>query len=177
MIRLTAEIKRAVYDCIMAQNNPLGKYGNAMNYEDLNVVDFLKLIWDLPAMPSEDGRFRNAEADAHQHMVNNDDWTLEEALLRRFNLLAGEQKYFIKFVEAIVSSEVRESREEIDGYVRVINPILNHADCGLAIQDYVNGMPCYRIHDGKVHEVLPTDLSTNSTPIFVDEKPDSYLSK
>ena len=68
----------------MAQRCPLGRYGGGMSYEDLNVVDFLKLIWDLPAMRSEDDRFRNAEADAVQHMVNNDDWTLDDALLRRF---------------------------------------------------------------------------------------------
>lgn len=174
MIHLTAEIKRAVYDCIMAQNNPIGNYGNPMSYEDLNVVDFLKLIWDLPAMPSEDNRYRNAEADAHQHMVNNDDWTLEDALLRRFNLLAGDQKYFIKFVEAIVSPEVRESREEMETYVGAINPILNHADCGLAIKDYVNGKPCYRIQEGTHHDVLPTDISPNTIPIYVDEKPAKY---
>ena len=107
MIQLLPEVRRAVYDVIMAQQNPLGHYGEGMSYEDLNVVDFLKLIWDLPTMPSQDDRFRNAEADAYQHMVNNDDWTLEEALLRRFNLLAGAHKYFNKFVEVIVSSEVR----------------------------------------------------------------------
>ncbi|MBP5420320.1 MAG: hypothetical protein J6Y72_10975 [Bacteroidales bacterium] len=43
------------------------------NYEDQNIVDFLKMIWDLPTMPSEDPRFKNAEADAIQHLVNNDD--------------------------------------------------------------------------------------------------------
>ena len=91
MIHLTPEIKRAVYDKIMAQEQPLGCYESGASYDDLNVVDFLKLVWDLPAMPSEDERFRNAEADAYQHMVNNDDWSLDEALLKRFNLLAGEQ--------------------------------------------------------------------------------------
>ena len=93
MISLTSEIKRFVYDTIMAQDNPLGRYGNGTSYDDLNVVDFLKLIWDLPTMPSDDPRFRNAEADAYQHMVNNDDWTADEAFLRRFNLLAGDQKF------------------------------------------------------------------------------------
>ena len=44
MIQLTQEIKRAVYDNIMAQEQPLGCYGSGMSYDDLNVVDFLKLI-------------------------------------------------------------------------------------------------------------------------------------
>ncbi len=174
MIQLLPEIRRAVYDVIMAQQNPLGHYGNGMSYEDLNVVDFLKLIWDLPTMPSQDDRFRNAEADAYQHMVNNDDWTLEEALLRRFNLLAGDQKYFIKFVEAIVSPEVRVSREEIERFVAVINEALANVNCELAVQDYVNDKPCYRLMEGKHHDVMPTDLNPNTIPIFVDEEPNVF---
>lgn len=176
MIRLTAEAKRAVYDCIMAQERPIGIYGDGASYDDLNVVDFLKLIWDLPAMPSEDERFRNAEADAHQHMVNNNDWTLEEALLRRFNLLAGDDKYFIKFVEAVVSPEVRVSRDEIEIFVGPINAALKDVNCELAIKDYINNLPCYRIMEGKNHEVLPVDLSPNTLPIYVDEVPIQYPS-
>ena len=117
MIKLSAAIKRKVYDCIMLKDNPLGRYGNSTSYDDLNEVDFLKLIWDLPAMPSEDSRFRNAEADAFQHLVNNNDWSLDETLLKRFNLLAGDETYFIKFVEVIVSPDVRYSREDIMSYV------------------------------------------------------------
>ena len=174
MIQLLPEVRRAVYDVIMAQQNPLGHYGKGMSYEDLNVVDFLKLIWDLPTMPSQDDRFRNAEADAYQHMVNNDDWTLEEALLRRFNLLAGDQKYFNKFVEVIVSPEVRESREYIERFVAVVNEALANANCELAVQDYVNDKPSYRLMEGKHHDVLPTDLNPNTICIFVDEEPNVF---
>ena len=174
MIDFSAEIRRSVYDAIMAQQYPLGRYGGGMSYEDLNVVDFLKLIWDLPAMRSEDDRFRNAEADAVQHMVNNDDWTLNDALLRRFNLLAGEQKYFEKFVEAIVSPEVRESREEIEYFVSIINDALGSVNCELAIKDYLNGLPCYRLMEGKHHDTLPVDIEPNTIPIFVDREPDEF---
>ena len=87
MIKYTQEIKRAIYNCISSMDYPLGRYSSGTS-EDLNEVDFMKLIWDLPAMPSDDHRFRNAEADAYQHMINNNDWSLEYALLTRFNLLA-----------------------------------------------------------------------------------------
>lgn len=174
MIQLSAEIKRGVYDAIMAQQNQLGRYGEGVSYDDLNVVDFLKLIWDLPALPSQDDRFKNAEADAHQHMVNNDDWTLEEALLRRFNLLAGDQKYFVKFVEAIVSPGVRGTRQEIERFVGPVNEALGQVNCELAIEDYLNGLPCYRLLEGKHHDVLPVDLNVNTIPIYVDEEPAAY---
>ena len=174
MIQIASDIKRRVYDAIMAQENPIGTYGQGQSYDDLNEVDFLKLIWDLPSMASEDGRFRNAEADAFQHMINNDDWTLEEALLRRFNLLAGEQDYFIKFIEAIVSPDVRGTQEEIIRYVSIINDALQNANCELSIEDYVNNLPCYRLMEGKGHRELPNDIRPNTIPIFVDELPNIF---
>lgn len=75
MINLTPKVRRAVYDKIVSLGNFYGKYADGTySNDDLNVVNFLKQIWDLPAMRSEDPRFRNAEADATQHLINNDDW-------------------------------------------------------------------------------------------------------
>ena len=173
--QLLPEVKRAIYDTINALENPLGRYGQ-ISYYDVNVVDFLKLIWDLPAMPSEDERFRNAEADAYQHMINNDDWTLDEALLKRFNLLAGDEKYFVKYVEAIVSPGVREGRDDIELYAEAVNSKLKDVDCELAVQDYINSLPCYKFMKGKNHEKLPSDLSPNQIPVFVDEMPNEFPS-
>lgn len=174
MINFSAELKRSIYDCIMSQDNPLGRYNRGAAFDDLNVVDFLKLIWDLPTMPSEDPRFRNAEADACQHMLNNNDWTLEYAFLIRFNLLAGKQDVFIKFIEVMVSPEVRESKDDIDNYARSINSLLEDVDFELAIYDYINGLPCYRLMEGKLNDTVPIDLRPNTIPIFVDEQPDEY---
>ncbi len=174
MVKYTQEIKRKIYDCIFSKENPLGQYGEDKSSENLNVIDFLKLIWDLPAMPSKDPRFKNAEADAIQHMINNDDWTLEDALLKRFNLLSGEDKYFTKFIEAIVSPEVQNSREKIDMYVSSINQLLKTVGCELATVDFINGLPCYRLMEGLGHRTIPIDISPNSIPIFVDSVPDKY---
>lgn len=106
------------------------------------------MIWDLPAMPSEDPRFKNAEADARQHLINNDDWDLTYTFEQRFNLLAGDTKHFIKFVEACVSPFVRASSEEIMQYVEEINPLLNRDNCELAIEDYIDDRPHYIIKSG-----------------------------
>lgn len=173
MIKYTQEIKRAIYNCISSMDYPLGRYSSGTS-EDLNEVDFMKLIWDLPAMPSEDHRFRNAEADAYQHMINNNDWSLEYALLTRFNLLAGDDKYFTKYIEVIVSPEVRNSRKEIEEYVSKINNILKPIKCELVIADFINELPCYRLKEGLEHEKIPSDIIPNRIPIFVDMKPDEY---
>ena len=45
-------------------------------------IDFLKRLYDLGKMPSNDSRFINAEQDIWQHTVNNDDypycWVFED---------------------------------------------------------------------------------------------------
>lgn len=65
-IQISATTRRAIFDNIMSHADFMGVFQGG-NYEDQNIVDFLKMIWDLPTMPSEDPRFKNAEADARQH--------------------------------------------------------------------------------------------------------------
>jgi ATPase components of ABC transporters with duplicated ATPase domains len=173
-MNLTSEIKRQIYDYIIGQPNYLGLYGVGNSYDNLNIVDFLKLIWDLPAMPSRDPRFKNAEADAYQHLINNNDWDDDETYLIRFNLLAGKEKFFVKFIEVIVSPAVRGTKEEIVTYVQVINNFLHPISCELAQADLINDLPCYRLMEGVEHDSIPHDLSPNLIPIYVDENCKSY---
>lgn len=177
MIKLSQEVKRAVFDKIVSIGNFYGKYadGTYAN-DDLNVVNFLKQIWDLPAMKSEDPRFRNAEADAIQHLINNDDWDTQYVYGKRFNLLAGDQKYFVKFVELVVSPFVRHNREEMEEYVNAINDCLRPATCELAIYDYLKDEPVYRIQEGLGHSKLPIDMLPNEIKIYVDSTPENYPS-
>lgn len=167
-IEITPKVKREIYDYIKKQPKYLGKY-SGYSYDNLNIVDFLKLIWDLPAMPSEDSRFKNAEADAFQHLINNADWDEDETFLRRFNLLAGEQEYFIKFIEAVVSPTVREDEDEIFAYVRGINKILRPISCELAQAEFIDGIPCYRLIKGLDHASILIDVMPNNISIYVDE--------
>ena len=177
-IKISAETRRSIFDKIMSHADFLGVFQGG-NYEDQNIVDFLKIIWDLPAMPSEDPRFKNAEADARQHLINNDDWDLTYTFEHRFNLLAGDTKHFIKFVEACVSPFVRSSSEEIMQYVEEINPLLNRDNCELAIEDYIDERPHYIIKSGTGFSFDLKDIYSNSYTIYVDKlgnnKPCFYL--
>ena len=167
-IKISAETRRSIFDKIMSHVDFLGVFQGG-NYEDQNIVDFLKMIWDLPAMPSEDPRFKNAEADARQHLINNDDWDLTYTFEHRFNLLAGDTKHFIKFVEACVSPFVRSSSEEIMQYVEEINPLLNRDNCELAIEDYIDERPHYIIKSGTGFSFDRKDIYSNSYTIYVDK--------
>lgn len=171
-IKISAETRRSIYNMIMSHADFMGVFQGG-NYEDQNIVDFLKLIWDLPAMPSEDSRFKNAEADAIQHLVNNDDWDLTYTFERRFNLLAGDIKYFVKFVEACVSPFVRASSKEIMQYVKEINPLLNRDNCELAIVDYIDESPHFLIKSGTGFTFERKDINSNRYTIYVDKLGDN----
>ena len=172
IIKISAETRRSIYNMIMSHADFMGVFQGG-NYEDQNIVDFLKMIWDLPAMPSADPRFKNAEADAIQHLVNNDDWDLTYTFERRFNLLAGDIKYFIKFVEVCVSPFVRSSSDEIMQYVKEINPLLNRDNCELAIEDYIDERPHFLIKTGTGFSFERKDINSNRFTIYVDKLEDN----
>ena len=44
-------------------------------------------------MPSEDSRYNNAYDDAHQHLVRNNDWGLEETFERRFKIIENNETF------------------------------------------------------------------------------------
>jgi hypothetical protein len=49
---------------------------------NLDMISFLKRVWPLETMPSEDSRFENAEGDIWQHTVNNCDYSESELSTR-----------------------------------------------------------------------------------------------
>lgn len=175
-MKIDSKIRRELFDIIVSKDNFLGKYNGIDGYNDVTIVDFLKLIWDLASMPSEDPRFRNAEADAYQHLINNDDWDINHAFLVRFNLLRDADEIFMKFLEAIVSPDVRENNEDIQDYVNLINPLLSKSNHKLYIVDYINNATVYRVKEGLSHTDFFIDKSNNSYPIYVDEDPRSFPS-
>lgn len=169
------EIRRSVYNSIVALGNFYGKYNEeSQSYGDLTIVDFLKLIWDLPTMKSEDPRYRNAEGDAVQHIINNDDWDTNEIFERRFNLLRGDDKYFVKFIEAVVSPTVRHDINEITEYVNAINEALIPAKYELVVEDYINRLPSYKLKKGLNHSATIRNVEINNIPFFVDATPSKF---
>lgn len=171
-IKISAATRRAIFDKIMSHADFMGVFQGG-NYEDQNIVDFLKMIWDLPTMPSVDPRFKNAEADARQHLVNNDDWDLTYTFEQRFNLLAGDVGYFVKFVEACVSPFVRSNADDIKQYVNEINPLLNKDNCELAIEDYIDDKPHFLIKSGTGFLFERKDENSNRFTIYVDKLGDN----
>lgn len=114
-------------------------------YNDYDgILTFLNKIWPLKDLPSQDSRYKNAYEDARQHLVNNDDWTPEFTYTERFNLLSGDEIFFIKFLEAIVSPDVRKGLEDIKSYVRLINDRLKDNPEQLVLVDYFEELPVFK---------------------------------
>lgn len=125
-------------------------------------------------MESLDSRYDNAYEDAMKHLISNDDWTVEYTFIDRFNLIKGEETKFIQFLETTVNPEIRKSKEEIAKYYNVITPFLRLTDKRLAIVDYFEELPIYKIVDKDNAADLPQDMILNKY-IFYKDRPDSSI--
>ena len=63
----------------------------------LGYMDFLKRVWPLDEMPSEDRRFSTATADIGTHMGFGD-WDNSHLLLERLKLSNGPDDHFLRFL-------------------------------------------------------------------------------
>ena len=158
---LNTTIKSEILSEILNSNNFLGKYSD--NYD---ILTFLGKIWDLKILDSEDSRYKNAYEDIQQHFINNDDWSIEYLLKTRLDLINGDEKYFILFIEAVVSPLVRNNKNEILIYVTKINSHLENSDNKLILTDYFEDLPVYRYKNKKDLNDLPLDIIENKIPIY-----------
>ncbi|MCF8274939.1 MAG: AAA family ATPase [Flavobacteriaceae bacterium] len=169
MIKYAQHLKSKIFNII--NKNP-----NAFNVKDdgwnNGIILFLNNIWDLKAMPSpEDTRWSNAYDDAVQHLVNNDDWSIEYTFLDRFKLLEKDED-FTKFLETVVHPDFRNDLPEIEFYVTLINAELSSIDITLAVSSYKEDLPIYSIRrvtkNDKIH------ILENFVPFVVDYHNEEY---
>jgi len=156
-------LKRQLLTRLVATDDYLGRYSA---YDGL--MSFLSKIWPLRDMPSKsDSRYSNQYDSVFQHRINNNDWNDEQLYEDELNLINGENQYFTSFIETIVSPETRNSKEEIDSYVNLINEQLRETDEKLFLTDYFEELPVYKLRSrrGEFND-LPKDIQINSIPFF-----------
>jgi hypothetical protein len=113
-------------------------------YGQLDLISFLKRVWELSVMPSRDHRFKNAEGDIWQHMVRNMDWTDGELLYDRLNILTVSDETFLAFIEACVHPIVVRDETVQSGLVGEINGVLARDGYSLWIETQMSGHPIYK---------------------------------
>ncbi len=83
-------------------------------YGDMDEIDFLRRLYDLEALPSEDARFSNAEGDIRQHRYNNYDWEEDWIYIDdRFGLRDGTDDVLLRFLAEMLHPEVRSDDGEV----------------------------------------------------------------
>ncbi|WP_217359997.1 hypothetical protein [Anabaena sp. UHCC 0253] len=112
-------------------------------YGKLDLIMFLKRIYELDDMPSEDGRFDTATKDIEQHMVNFPDWDY----IRLFNYLGLKNEpddIFFKFLEQVTHPVVQEPQIQ-RFFVDLINNHLFKDGFRLESKEQMLGLPIYQV--------------------------------
>lgn len=110
----------------------------------LNLIDFLKRIWNLGTLPSTDRRFSNAEGDIWQHTINNSDWSDQYLYYDYLELLTCDDNLFLLFLEQVVHPAVREDKNGQTKYVEMINKYIVNDGLKLQIEGEMSGFPIYK---------------------------------
>lgn len=91
----------------------------------LTEIEFLKRLYNLQELPSNDPRFSDAEHDIWQHTVNNNDysigWIFED---ERFNLMNGSDEIFLRFLCEVFHPAVRYEQGYWKEFLQKINSLL-----------------------------------------------------
>lgn len=108
----------------------------------LEDVEFLQRLWDLEALPSYDGRFKDAAGDIWQHRRNNDDWDDDWIFDdKRFDLVEGPAERFLAFLAETVHPVVRPDRNQALEMVRAFNDQLRPEGWMLVEVEKIAGRP------------------------------------
>ena len=87
--------------------------------------DFISRLYDLKSMPSNDSRYKNAEADYYQHRVYNDDWPDNWIFSdSRFELRNGDDETFLKFLCEMFHPFVRDENTDWKQLFDVFNDLI-----------------------------------------------------
>lgn len=111
---------------------------------DLTELDFLKKIYPLDTMPSDDLRYLNAEDDIRQHTINNDDyeygWIFTDD---RFGLNNGDDETLLKFLCTVFHASYRNEEGYWKEYLAKIQNLLRKDGYELYISKYISGREVY----------------------------------
>ncbi|MFB7782190.1 protein kinase [Streptomyces vinaceus] len=113
-------------------------------FGDLDEIDFLRRLYDLAALPSEDPRFPDAEGDIVQHRYNNYDW--DDSWIyqdKRFGLSQGRDGELLTFLVEMLHPEVRYDDAEVVRLAGLIDEAVRRDGYTIEPIASVSGHPIY----------------------------------
>jgi hypothetical protein len=111
----------------------------------LDMIPFLKRVWPLESMPSEDSRFENAEGDIWQHTVNNFDYDEPELLYKRLRITEVPDKQFVRFLETCLAPVVARDPKRIEELAAMFNGYLKNDGFVAQPSGQVSGRTIYKV--------------------------------
>lgn len=168
---ITREKRLEIYKSINALGSIWGQQGM------IDKVQFLNRIWELRLMSSSDPRFKTAAEDAKKHLIDNDDWDDDYVFLDRFKLLDCSKEEFLKFLNVVISLEVRGDENEVEKYISVIESLLPKEYEIVEMTDK-NGQITHSVlmknKDNGKKEQYPIGVNPNDIPFFTNIEPTEY---
>lgn len=146
-------------------------------FEKIDPVSFFDLLLDLRTIPSTDTRFTDAKGDLQQHYVNNNDWTLAEILLDKYDFINSDENFF-KLLDLVISPTVNSTEEEVKFFYYSLNPILNSYSLEYRLKNINDeGISIFEI-DALDSENQFKDIVDNQIPIFFNKtNENSFIEK
>jgi hypothetical protein len=138
---VTQVTRSSILDLILLGNRPF--------HGRMDLMTFLRRIWDLSSMPSTDRRFKDADGDIWQHMVNNDDWSYQELLCERLNLLRCDDTTFFRFLETCLHPLAVEDEVEAESMANAFNERLAKDGYKLVVSSRISGRAVYTVEDSQ----------------------------
>lgn len=139
----------------------------------LDPIEFLKRLYELEAMPSEDSRCDNAEAEVWKHYVDNHDWDFDFVFTdSRFDLASDGM--LLRFLAEMLHPVVRTDPEDIRALLGGLNEALRPDGYELYEKSSISGRPLYGWRSlAGFHGSAPTHLLQNrpavTDPVVLQE--------
>ena len=153
--------RRDIIDYLLLRDIPF--------YGRLDLVSFLKRVWDLSSMPSTDSRFSNAEGDIWQHMVNNDDWEYDYLLITYLELLNCDDDIFLSFLQQTLHPLVLNDQSLLSESVNEFNSKLAPDGYQFEISSHVSGKPIYKAKRMTARTFPPNQITYEVVLSFAGE--------
>jgi hypothetical protein len=127
----------------------------------LDLISFLREVFDLQRMPSRDTRYKTAYDDLWQHTVNNDDFTEDDVLSDpRFDPIVMSDEQFERFLNKALHVDTWLERDGLNTMVETIVPVLAHG--GLRLEEHFEfgAFEGYRVAEDRsgIAKAAPSEL-------------------
>ena len=124
-------------------------------YGNLDLISFLRRIWDLSSMPSTDRRYKTAEADILTHMISFHDWDDNFLLYDYLDILGSSDETFLAFLEMCLSPLVVTDENQISEMLSVFNAALEPSGYRIVPSGRRAGKTIYKAEQYEPQEKKP----------------------